>query len=71
MEKALEQIAKSEVELRTIIDAIPQLIVAFGAGGDYLYANHAFMEYTGLTNEEATPERLLELRHPDDTGENS
>jgi GAF domain-containing protein len=36
---AFHEIAKSEAELRTIIDAIPQLIVAIGADGNLLYAN--------------------------------
>ena len=65
--RAHDQIAKSEAELRTIIDAIPQLITVIGADGTFLYANHAYMEYTGVTNEEVTPVRLRELRHPDHT----
>jgi hypothetical protein len=34
-----EHIKKSEAELRTIIDVIPQLITAVGADGRFLYAN--------------------------------
>src|SRR6266852_408034 len=49
---AFDQIAKSEAELRTIIDAIPQLIIAIGADGKFLSANQAVLEYTGLTREE-------------------
>jgi PAS domain-containing protein len=30
-----------EAELRTIIDAIPQLMAAVGADGNFLYANQA------------------------------
>src|SRR5580700_3260608 len=47
--KAFEEKAKSEAELRTIIDAIPQLIVALGSDGNCLYANQALLEYTGVT----------------------
>jgi PAS domain-containing protein len=54
---ALHEIAKSEGELRTIIDAIPQLIVAIGADGNLLYANQALLEYTGLRKEEVGTER--------------
>jgi PAS domain-containing protein len=36
--RAFDEIAKSEAELRTIIDAIPQLIVALGTDGNCLYA---------------------------------
>src|SRR5260370_21789138 len=50
--KALDEIAKSEAELRTIIDAIPQLILAIGTGEAFLYPNQAVLDYTGLTHEE-------------------
>jgi PAS domain-containing protein len=51
LEQAFEEIAKSETELRTIVDAIPQLIIAIGADGNLLSANQAVLEYTGLTRE--------------------
>jgi formate hydrogenlyase transcriptional activator len=65
--KAFEKIAKSEAELRTIIDAIPQLIVAIGADGNPLYANQALLEYTGLTKEEVGTERFREVFHQEDS----
>jgi PAS domain-containing protein len=65
--KAFEEKAKSETELQTIIDAIPQLITVTGVNGKFLYANHAFRQYTGFTNEEIRPETARVLRHPDDT----
>jgi formate hydrogenlyase transcriptional activator len=65
--RAHHEIAKSEAELRTIIDAIPQLIIAIGADGDSLYANQALLEYTGLTKEEVRSERFLEIFHPEDS----
>ena len=46
--KAFGEIAKSEDELRIIIDAIPQLIVAIGTDGKFLNANQAVLVYTGL-----------------------
>src|SRR5438309_8819598 len=58
---AFEKIKKSEAELRTIIDAIPQLITVFGADGNFLYHNQAVLEYTGLTKEEVRSERLREV----------
>jgi PAS domain S-box-containing protein len=64
---ALHDIAKSEAELRTIIDAIPQLIVAIGADGILLYANQALLEYTGLTKEEVGTERFREVFHQEDS----
>ena len=52
---------KSETELRTIIGAIPQLIIAIGADGNFLSANQAVLEYTGLTREEVGSERFREV----------
>jgi formate hydrogenlyase transcriptional activator len=61
LEKAFEEKAKSEAELRTIIDAIPQLIVAIGTDGNFLYANQAVLEYTGLTREEMKSGNFREI----------
>jgi len=68
LERAFHEIAKSEAELRTIIDAIPQLIVAIGTEGNFLYANQALLEYTGLTKEEVGSESFRQVFHPEDSG---
>jgi formate hydrogenlyase transcriptional activator len=65
--KAFDKITKSEAELRTIIDAIPQFIVAIGADGTFLDANQALLEYTGLTKEEVRTERFREVFHQEDS----
>jgi formate hydrogenlyase transcriptional activator len=52
LKKAFDQIAKSEAQLRTIIDAIPQQIAVIGPDGTNLYANQALMDYTGLSRQE-------------------
>jgi PAS domain S-box-containing protein len=65
--KAFEEIAKSEAELRTIIDAIPQLISAIGPDGILQYANRAVLEYTGLTKEEVREGKFQEVFHPEDS----
>src|SRR6266851_6106661 len=67
LRRAFDEIAKSEAELRTIIDAIPQLIIAIGTDGNFLYANQAVLEYTGLTKEEVRSDRFREIFHPEDT----
>jgi formate hydrogenlyase transcriptional activator len=64
--KAFEEKAKSEAELRTIIDAIPQLIVAIGTDGTFLSANRAVLEYTGLTKEEMKSGNFRQVFHPED-----
>jgi formate hydrogenlyase transcriptional activator len=65
--KAFEELGKSEAELRTVIDAIPQLITAIGTDGKFLYANQAVLEYTGLTKEEVESERFREVFHKEDS----
>ncbi len=65
--RAFDEVAKSEAELRTIIDAIPQLIVALGADGTFLSANQAVLEYTGLRKEDLGSERFREVFHPEDS----
>jgi PAS domain S-box-containing protein len=67
LERAFNEIAKSEAELRTIIDAIPQLIVALGPDGGFLSANQAFREYTGLTKEDVRSQSFRDVFHPEDT----
>jgi PAS domain S-box-containing protein len=64
--KAFDGIAKSEAELRTIIDAIPQLITALGTDENILYANQAVLEYTGLTREEMKLGNVRQVFHPED-----
>jgi len=65
--RAFEEIAKSEAELRTIIDAIPQLIIAIGADGKFLSANQAVLAYTGLTKDDVHSETFNEIFHPEDS----
>jgi PAS domain S-box-containing protein len=67
MTTVFEQIKKSEAELRTIIDAIPQLIVAYGANGNFLYTNQTVLDYTGLTKEEVNSESFDAVLHPEDS----
>src|SRR5437879_2684731 len=64
---ALAELKKSETELRTMIDMIPQMIAVLGSDGQVLYVNDLTLEYTGLSGDEA---RGAEFRrrvfHPDD-----
>src|SRR5216683_6367503 len=65
--KASEEIRKSEAQLRTIIDAIPQLVTALAPDGTNLYANQAVLEYTGLTREEVMSDGFRgRVFHPED-----
>ena len=66
-ERSRSALTKSEAELRTIIDAIPQLIVAVGADGTFLYANQTVRDFTGLTKEEVRSGGFREVFHPEDS----
>jgi PAS domain-containing protein len=65
--KASEEIKKSEAQLRTIIDAMPQLVTAVGPDGKNLYANQAVLDYTGVTREELMADDSRgRIFHPED-----
>ncbi|HYS00679.1 MAG TPA: PAS domain S-box protein [Gemmatimonadales bacterium] len=67
--RAEDALRKSEQELRSIVDALPQTIVVLGPDGTGLYANRPLLDYTGLTMEQLlTPDSRGNpvLFHPDD-----
>src|SRR6266481_7100121 len=64
---AEEKLRQDERELRQITDAIPHNIVVMGPDGTRLYANRAFLEYTGIKPEEVNSDSFhAEKVHPDD-----
>jgi PAS domain S-box-containing protein len=64
---ALAEVKKSEAELRTIVEMIPQMIAVLAPDGQALYVNRLTLEYTGITADDA---RGVEFRrrvfHPED-----
>jgi PAS domain S-box-containing protein len=57
----------SEMELRQLVDVIPQQIFVMGAEGDVLYANRILLEYYRLTLQDVQAlDVRLGLVHPDD-----
>jgi formate hydrogenlyase transcriptional activator len=64
---AEEKIRAQERELRQILDLTPQHIGVLGPDGSPLYANHAALEYLGVTIDQwRNQESRLDLVHPDD-----
>jgi formate hydrogenlyase transcriptional activator len=64
---AFEKIKKSEIELRKIVDVIPQAIVVQDSSGHSLYANQAVLDYTGLTMQDViTSDFRARIFHPED-----
>jgi len=66
-DRSRSALTKSEAELRTIIDAIPQLIIAVEADGTFLYANQTVRDFTGLTKEEVRSGGFREVFHPEES----
>ena len=65
--QAEEQLRRGEAELRQIVDAIPQLIVAMSPAGQILYANESVLKSTGMTmNDVLADDFRARLFHPED-----
>jgi len=56
----------SELEFRTLAEAMPQIVWITRPDGDNIYFNQQWMDYTGLTLEESTGEGWTAPFHPDD-----
>jgi PAS domain S-box-containing protein len=64
----VEELRRSEMEPRQILDLAPQHIVVYGPNGERLYANRVALDYLGLSLEEWRQFRGHEnYVHPDDT----
>ncbi|HXM64272.1 MAG TPA: PAS domain S-box protein [Terriglobales bacterium] len=68
LEKALNASKKSEDQLRKIIDTIPTLAHCNLPDGSAEFANRRWLDYTGLSQEEATGYGYKSAIHPDDLG---
>src|SRR6266403_1930604 len=66
-EKAEDELRRSEMELRQMLDFAPQLIAVFGPNRERLYINRIALDYLGLSLEEwrQTPHPGAFV-HPDD-----
>src|ERR1700680_254647 len=67
LKQTQEKLREDEQELRRITDAIPQAIVVLDPSGAPVYANHATLDYAGLTAADVVAPRFRErLFHSDD-----
>jgi len=70
LQKAFDQIQKSESELRQLIDFLPELVFVLDPKGAVLQANRTMLDYTGRTIAEmqgvGTDERMKRDLHPED-----
>jgi PAS domain S-box-containing protein len=66
LEKALKEIKRSAIELRTIVDALPAHAWVSRADGHNIYCNQQWLDYSGLTQETAWGWTYRDTIHPDD-----
>ena len=69
--RAEEELRRSEMELRQMLDLAPQQVAVFGSNSERLYANRNALDYVGLSLEEwqqtpGGPPRPGWFIHPDD-----
>ncbi len=65
--RAEEKLRLSELDLRQLIDAIPQQVFVFDSDWSPLFANRRELEYTGLTSQEAqSKDAVARIFHPED-----
>jgi PAS domain S-box-containing protein len=65
-EQLMQEMRKSEEELRQMLDLAPQLVGVYGPSRERLYVNRMALDYLGLSLEEwRSPERPTSV-HPDD-----
>jgi len=65
--RAEEELRRSEMELRQMLDLAPQHIVVYGPNRERLYANRVALDYHGYSLEE-WQQSSGEYIHPDDNG---
>ena len=66
LEKAFDEIRKSEERLRLTLDTIPNIVVSILPDGSIDFVNQRWVEYHGLTLEDLHREGLEAVYHPED-----
>jgi formate hydrogenlyase transcriptional activator len=65
--RAEEERRRSEMELRQIVDLVPQLIAVYGPNRERLYANRTALDYLGISLDEWRHKSFAASAHPDDS----
>jgi PAS domain S-box-containing protein len=65
--RAEDKIRQSEMELRRIVDLVPQLIAVYGSHRERLYANRTALDYLGISLDEWRHKSFAASAHPDDS----
>ena len=64
--RAEQALAAKEAELKQLVDAIPTLVWSTAADGSAIFLNRRWLEYTGLSREQAIGWGWTTTIHPDD-----
>jgi PAS domain S-box-containing protein len=64
--RAEEERRRSEMELRQIVDLVPQLIAVYGTNFERFYANRTTLDYLGVSLDEWQQKTFAHSTHPDD-----
>jgi formate hydrogenlyase transcriptional activator len=64
--RAEEELRRSEMELRQMLDFTPQLVAVFGASREHLHINQIGLDYLGISLDEWRQESFAEV-HPGDS----
>ena len=65
--RAEEELRRSEMELRQMVDLVPQLIAVYGPNRERLYANRTALDYLGISLDEWRRKSFAASAHPDDS----
>src|SRR5258708_5884854 len=65
--RAEEELRRSEMELRQMVDLVPQLIAVYGPNRERLYANRTALDYLGISLDEWRLKSFAASAHPDDS----
>jgi PAS domain S-box-containing protein len=71
LEKAYDEIKKSQDRLRLVIDTIPGMVWSCLPDGSVDYVNQPWMEYYGLSLEDVGRQGLARVVHPEDAAESA
>jgi formate hydrogenlyase transcriptional activator len=64
---AEEERRRNEMELRQIVELVPQLIAVYGPNRERLYANRTALNYLGISLDEWRHKSFAASAHPDDS----
>jgi PAS domain S-box-containing protein len=66
LQSSRQQLRNSEIRMRTLTEAVPQLLWSTDANGNVDYLSQQWLDYTGQTLEQATGSGWQDVLHPEE-----